>query len=213
MPLRERFPFLERLIPDWAYHALVAILSEFLGTTFFLFFALAGCEVAYTHLSPSTVINPGSPARPGAVISSASLLYAALSVGFSMMVNAWIFFRISSGLFNPAISFGMMIEGSLGWKKGAGIALAQFLGGLAAAGLVSGLFPGHLRTETLLSGSTSIVRGFCRYQKVGEDTAKLADIQLVIELLLTAAFVFSVFMLATEKHKVRVSYFALSPTR
>jgi aquaporin related protein len=213
VPLRERFPFLERTVPEWAYHTLIAILSEFLGTTFFLFFALAGCEVAYTHLSPSTVISPGSLARPGAVVSSASLLYAALSVGFSMMVNAWIFFRISSGLFNPTISFGMMIEGSLGWKKGASIALAQFLGGLAAAGLVSGLFPGHLRAETLLSGSTSIVRGFCKCCGGDKGDAKFADSAIVIELLLTAAFVFSVFMLATEKHKVRTSLFVLSSTR
>jgi aquaporin related protein len=163
-PLREHFPALDRSIPEWAYNALVAILSEFLGTTFFLFFALAGTQVAYTHLSPSTVILPGSPARPGGMaVSSASLLYAALSVGFSMMVNAWIFFRISSGLFNPAITFGMVVEGSLVWKKGGYIIVAQSAGGMAAAGLVSGLFPGQLRAETLLGSGTSIVRGLCEY--------------------------------------------------
>ena len=96
-------------------------------------------------------------------VSSASLLYAALSVGFSMMVNAWIFFRISSGLFNPAITFGMVIEGSLGWKKGVTIAVAQFAGGMAAAGLVSGLLPGQLKAETLLGSGTSIVRGLCEF--------------------------------------------------
>jgi aquaporin related protein len=160
-------------VPEWAYYALIAILSEFLGTTFFLFFALAGCQVAYTHLSPSTVVLPGSPARPTMAVSSASLLYAALSVGFSMMVNAWIFFRISSGLFNPAISLGMVVEGSLGWKKGACIAFAQFLGGLAAAGLVSGLFPGSLKAETLLGSGTSIVRGFCKFLMRAKATRNL----------------------------------------
>jgi len=35
-----------------------------------------------------------------------------------------------------------------------------------------------------------------------ETTWALLTLHLVIELLLTAAFVFSVFMLATEKHKV-----------
>jgi aquaporin related protein len=204
VPLRERFPFLERTVPEWAYHTLIAILSEFLGTTFFLFFALAGTQVAYTHLSPSTVILPGSPARPGGgAISSASLLYAALSVGFSMMVNAWIFFRISSGLFNPAITFGMVVEGSLGWKKGGYIVVAQFAGGMAAAGLVSGLFPGHLRAETLLGSGASVVRGLCEYcSERLKGMWILLTLRLVIELLLTAAFVFSVFMLATEKHKV-----------
>lgn len=162
-PLRERFPTLDHSIPEWLYSALIAILSEFLGTTFFLFFALAGCQVAYTHLSPSTVILPGSPARSTMTVSSASLLYAALSVGFSMMVNAWIFFRISSGLFNPAITLGMVAEGSLGWKKGVVIAGAQFAGGMAAAGLVSGLLPGQLKAETLLGSGTSIVRGLCEF--------------------------------------------------
>lgn len=32
------------------------------------------------------------------------LQYIALSFGFSLAVNAWVFFRISGGLFNPAVS-------------------------------------------------------------------------------------------------------------
>lgn len=162
-------------MPEWLYNALIAILNEFLGTTFFLFFALAGTQVAYTHLSPSTVILPGSPARSTMTVSSASLLYAALSVGFSMMVNAWIFFRISSGLFNPAITFGMVVEGSLGWKKGVSIAGAQFAGGMASAGLVSGLFPGQLKAETLLGSGTSIVRGLCKFRREIEENVDLSD--------------------------------------
>ena len=30
-------------------------------------------------------------------------MYISLSFGFSLMVNAWIFFRVSGGLFNPAV--------------------------------------------------------------------------------------------------------------
>ena len=92
------------------------------------------------------------------------MLYAALSVGFSLAVNAWIFFRVTSALFNPAVTFAMVVEGSLGWKRGACIAAAQFLGGLAAAGLVSGLFPGGFEAETLLGSGTSIARGLCEYE-------------------------------------------------
>ena len=94
-----------------------------------------------------------------------------------MMVNAWIFFRISSGLFNPAITFGMVVEGSLGWKKGVCIAGAQFAGGMAAAGLVSGLLPGEVKAETLLGGGTSVVRGLCEYcNETGRDE-RFADSQ------------------------------------
>jgi glycerol uptake facilitator-like aquaporin len=160
-PLRDRFPALGRVLPEWAYHAIISFIGEFLGTAFFLFFALAGCQVAYTHLSPSTVVLPGSPARSTMAISAASLLYAALAVGFSMIVNAWIFFRISSALFNPAITFGMVLEGKLTWKKGLSLVVAQFLAGMAAAGLVSGLLPGQLTAETLLGNGTSVVRGLC----------------------------------------------------
>jgi aquaporin related protein len=31
-------------------------------------------------------------------------MYIALVFGFSLAVNAWVFFRVSGGLFNPAVS-------------------------------------------------------------------------------------------------------------
>jgi MIP family channel proteins len=173
--LRERVPFLKRNIPEWTYNTLVATFAEFIGTTFFLFFALAGCQVAYTNTAASI------PARTS--IPPSALLYAALSVGFSLVVCAWVFFRVTSGLFNPAITLGMCLVGSLPWSRGACIAVSQILAGMTAAGLVSCVFPGELRAETLLGSRTSVVRGF------------------FIEALLSAAFVFSVFMLAAEKHK------------
>jgi aquaporin related protein len=33
-----------------------------------------------------------------------SLLYISLAFGFSLAVTVWVFFRISGGLFNPAVS-------------------------------------------------------------------------------------------------------------
>jgi aquaporin related protein len=173
--LRERVPFLKRNIPEWTYNTLVATFAEFIGTTFFLFFALAGCQVAFTNTVASI------PAQTS--IPPSALLYAALSVGFSLVVSAWVFFRVTSGLFNPAITLGMCLVKSMPWGRGACIAVSQMLAGMTAAGLVSCVFPGELRAETLLGSKTSVVRGF------------------FIEALLSAAFVFSVFMLAAEKHK------------
>lgn len=165
VPLRERLPIVDRLVPGWAYNATIAVLGEFLGTTFFLFFALAGTQVANTHLTPSAVFlsSPAaSSAKTASIASTASLLYAALAVGFSLAVNAWVFFRVTSALFNPAITFAMAVDGDLAWKRGACIAVSQFLGGMTAAGLVSGLFPGDLKAETVLGSGTSIVRGLCK---------------------------------------------------
>jgi aquaporin rerated protein, other eukaryote len=61
--------------------------------------------------------------------------------------------------------------------------LAQILGGLAAAGVVSCLFPGSLNVETTLGGGTSISQG------------------LFIEMFLTAQLVFVIIMLAVVKHR------------
>ena len=61
--------------------------------------------------------------------------------------------------------------------------IAQLLGGIAAAGVVSALFPGPLVVDTLLGGGTSISQG------------------LFIEVFLTAELVFVIIMVAVEKHK------------
>jgi hypothetical protein len=78
---------------------LVATLGEIVGTTMFLFFAFAGTQVANvnSNIDDTTTTN----ATVGFNVSK--LMYIALSFGFSLMVNVWIFFRISGGLFNPAV--------------------------------------------------------------------------------------------------------------
>lgn len=68
------------------------MLGEFVGTYLFLIFAFAGTQVANT---------PGSDADSPP--NTSTLLYIALAFGFSLAVNVWIFFRISGGLFNPAV--------------------------------------------------------------------------------------------------------------
>ena len=76
---------------------MVATVGEYVGTTLFLFFAFSGTQVAL-------LANTSEPNVVGAVSNPAQLLYIALSFGFSLAVNAWVFFRISGGLFNPAVS-------------------------------------------------------------------------------------------------------------
>lgn len=76
-------------------------MGEFVGTFMFLFFAFAGTQVANIGVGDSTNQSTTGSATG---FNPATLLYIALSFGFSLMVNAWIFFRISGGLFNPAVS-------------------------------------------------------------------------------------------------------------
>jgi aquaporin related protein len=60
-------------------------------------------------------------------------LYISLCFGFSLAVNAWIFFRVSGGLFNPAVSLGMVLIGALTPKRGALLAFSQILGGITVS--------------------------------------------------------------------------------
>jgi aquaporin rerated protein, other eukaryote len=75
--------------------------GEFVGTFLFLFFAFAGTQVANT---PQTTTGSQSTTLPQGP-NPAQLLYISLCFGFSLAVNAWIFFRVSGGLFNPAVSY------------------------------------------------------------------------------------------------------------
>ena len=155
----------------------IAMCGEFAGTFLFLFFAFAGTQVANSQApaSASTALAQGS--------NPAQLLYISLSFGFSLGVNAWVFFRISGGLFNPAVTFGMCLVGAMPWVRGALIFISQIVGGIAAAGVIDALYPGPLNVRTSLGAGTSKARG------------------VFIEMFLTTMLVFTIFMLAAEKNK------------
>lgn len=108
-------------IPDDVRNHFVAMCGEYVGTTLFLFFALAGTQVANNIPSSSgqTVEEIGSNPQ--------QLQYIALSFGFSLAVNAWVFFRISGGLFNPAVTVGMcIVRGRAVLLLGAGLCNGMF---------------------------------------------------------------------------------------
>jgi len=171
-----RLPLLNK-VPDTIRNHFVAMCGEFVGTVLFLWFALSGAQVANSIPTSSglTVAEVGSNPQ--------QLQYISLCFGFSLAVNAWVFFRISGGLFNPAVTFGMCLIGALPWVRGALLFFAQVIGGIVASALVSCMFPGPLNVRTTLGGGTSVAQG------------------LFIEMFLTAQLVFTIFMLAAEKHK------------
>lgn len=70
----------------------MAVSGEFIGTVLFLWFAFAGTQVA-------AMSNPS-----GSVLQPQGIVYISLSFGMSLLVVAWAFYRISGGLFNPAVS-------------------------------------------------------------------------------------------------------------
>ncbi|KAK5113167.1 hypothetical protein LTR85_010985 [Meristemomyces frigidus] len=173
-----RLPFFGFLPNKYRNH-FIAMMGEFAGTFLFLFFAFAATQVA-------NAANSGAATSDGSlsqVPNANTLMYISLAFGFSLAVNAWVFFRISGGLFNPAVTLGMALIGAVTWTRAGLIFIAQILGAMAASGVVSATFPGPMNVSTTLGGNTSIVQG------------------LFIEMFLTALLVFTIFMLAAEKHK------------
>ena len=77
----------------------------------------------------------------------------------------------------------MCLIGVLTWMRCFLIIITQIIGAIAAAAVVMVLLPGKLNVRTTLSSGTSIPQG------------------IFIEMFLTAQLVFTIFMLAAEKHK------------
>ncbi|EGP82554.1 uncharacterized protein MYCGRDRAFT_77797 [Zymoseptoria tritici IPO323] len=180
-----RIPFLG-FLPNKTRNHFIAMVGEFIGTFLFLFFAFSATQVANAAaagVQDGTTGTAGTKNGISQVPNASTLMYISLAFGFSLAVNAWVFFRISGGLFNPAVTLGMALIGAVTWRRAGLIFISQVLGSIAASGIVAALFPGPLNVTTTLNSTTSITRG------------------LFIEMFLTVELVFTIFMLAAEKHK------------
>lgn len=80
--------------PSTIQKHLIASAGEFVGTFFFLWFAYAG---SMQYIKQATL----SP--PSGGISDTTVFFIAHVYSFSLLVNVWAFYRISGGLFNPAV--------------------------------------------------------------------------------------------------------------
>ena len=97
---------------------------EFLGTVFFLLNGLGGIQVANIQAS-----GLGTTA------------YISACMGLSLLVSAWLFYRITGGLFNPGISLALFLIGVIGPVRFLLYIVAQFVGAIAAAALLRALTP------------------------------------------------------------------------
>lgn len=72
----------------------VILFGEFCGTFMFLMLSFVGAQTAILTNNP---LDDDAPLQPF------SLMYIAASFGTALAVNVWIFYRISGGMFNPAV--------------------------------------------------------------------------------------------------------------
>lgn len=98
--------------------------------------------------------------------------------------HCWqVFFRVSGGLFNPAVTLAMVLIRAISIARAICLFIAQIVGGILASVLVRYLFPENFNVRTTLGGGASLAQG------------------IFIEAILTAELVFTIYMLAAEKHR------------
>jgi aquaporin rerated protein, other eukaryote len=148
----------------------------------FLFMAFGATNIANL---------PG--ANPTTLIDTGNLMFIALAFGLSLIVNVWIFFRVSGGLFNPAVTLALALAQVISPLRAVLLSLSQILGGITAAALIQCLIPGPLRVSTRLGGGISISQG--------KRTWSSLIVGLFLEMFVTALLILMIFMLAVEKTK------------
>ncbi|KAH0286522.1 aquaporin-like protein [Aureobasidium namibiae CBS 147.97] len=164
---------------------LTAVLGEILGTAMFLFIAEGAAKTA-------NLARTASQSNTNAPLDSQTIMMIATSFGLALLVMAWMFYRITGGLFNPAITVALWLTGVLTTVRAIMLFGAQLIGGIIASALVLGLTPAG-------SGGVDVVNTTVSDQISYQQA-------FVLEFLGTSFLVFSVLMLAVEKH--RATYLA-----
>jgi len=160
---------------------LIAIIGEGVGTTLFLLMAFLAAEQSHT---PGTISVNGSDTMINDIggANQQRVFYASLGFGISLLVNVFIFARISGAHLNPAVTLAFIIIGAIPPLRAVGYIIAQILGGIVAAGFAEALLPGTLNVVTTLTPGVSISQG------------------LFIEMFATSQLVLAILFLALEKN-------------
>lgn len=93
-------------------------IAEFIGTFVLVLF---GC---------------GTAALSGGIGGVTGIVGIALAFGLSIVAMAYCIGSVSGCHINPAVSFGMLLSGRMGVKDFIGYIIAQFLGAIAASGVL-----------------------------------------------------------------------------
>jgi glycerol uptake facilitator-like aquaporin len=155
--------------------------AEFLGT---FFLVLAGTAVVVSAVLHAFVA--GSPADSLAV---------ALAFGLVLIALVGTFGHISGAHFNPAVTIGLALTKKFPWKYALGYIGAQFIGAIAASGVVRFVF-GH--------AARSIARMGATYPAAGAGIVQV----LVIEAIITCMLMLVIMSVATDE---RVSSAVVGP--
>ncbi|CAD6984441.1 unnamed protein product, partial [Tilletia controversa] len=133
----------------------------FCGTFLFLLFSFGIATIAgQQQLTADSTSQVQGAADSSPSLNTNQLLFSSLGFGFSLAVNAWIFFRVSGGLFNPAVTLGLFLADAITWYRAIILGTIQFASAIAAAGVAQLITPGGINVRTKLGGATTIAQGF-----------------------------------------------------
>jgi aquaporin rerated protein, other eukaryote len=124
---------------DWQ-NDLAAAGFEFIGTITFLLLGLGPIQASSIARAES-----GSAGTSGTPINQ--MMYDAAGLGLALLVSAWLFYRVTGGLFNPNVSTALFAVGVIGPLRWLLFCIAQMIGAIVAAGLLKGLMPGPLSVK------------------------------------------------------------------
>lgn len=145
------------------------LIAEFIGTMVLVIFGCGSAVAANTLLGGA---NVGIPL-------AFSTLLIAFAFGLTIVAMAYSIGNVSGCHINPAVSLSMLISGRMSGKDFIGYIIAQFLGGVAGAGILVALF-----------GSNQALgqNGFGAASALGIDMWQA----LLIEVILTFVFVIAI---------------------
>lgn len=79
--------------------------------------------------------------------------------GFGVMMGVFMFFRVSGGNLNPAVTLTLVLAQAIHPIRGVVMMIAQMIAGMAAAGAASAMTPGDIAFANALGGGASRSRG------------------------------------------------------
>ncbi|EGV65475.1 Aquaporin-1 [Yamadazyma tenuis] len=150
----------------------IAILGEFFGTFIFLWTAFVIAQIANQD-----------PTIPTVGSNPSQLIMISFGFGFGVMVGVFMFFRVSGGNLNPAVTLTLVLAQAVPPVRGALMMISQMVAGMAAAGAASAMTPGEIAFTNGLGGGASRTRG------------------VFLEAFGTCILCLTVLLLAVEKHK------------
>ncbi len=146
-----------------------AVAAEFFATMLFVFLGLGS-------------IYASGMTAPGAALTADKLAVIAMGHGLAIAVMVWASGHVSGGHINPAVTFAAWITGRISLVNGIAYILAQVVGGVLGAGII-----------TYVTGVTAATKlGVHNIAGVGNDPVR----GIIAEIVLTFVLVGVVFMTA-----------------